>query len=88
MLNTLRALRAPESHCFLYPCIVGCKESANFPMIGIVHESPGRCLFLYLYTDCSRRSKVNVIAAVVKSQLPVEAIVPGRGVTGSGDEAL
>ena len=53
ILNTLTALKAPDAHCFLYLSSVGCSESANFPMMGIVHVDPGRCAFLYLYTDCS-----------------------------------
>src|ERR1700733_3384871 len=54
ILNTLMALRAPESHCFLYPSMEGETESANLPMIGMVHLSPGKWPFLYLYTDCSK----------------------------------
>jgi hypothetical protein len=65
MLKTLRALRAPESHCFLYPSIVGFIESANLPMMGIVQLSPGRCFFLYRYTDCSRARSAKMMARVV-----------------------
>ena len=65
MLKTLRALRAPESHCFLYPSMVGFNESANLPMMGIVQLSPGRCFFLYRYTDCSRARSAKMMASVV-----------------------
>ncbi len=65
MLKTLRALRAPEFHCFMYPSIVGFIESANLPMMGIVQLSPGRCLFLYRYKDCSRTRRVKRMAMVV-----------------------
>jgi hypothetical protein len=69
MLKTLIALKAPESHCFLYPSIVGFMESANLPMIGIVHLSPGKWRFLYLYTDCSRRRRARMMAVVVQSHV-------------------
>jgi hypothetical protein len=71
MLKTLMALRAPESHCFLYPSIVGFIESANLPMRGIVHLSPGKCCFLCLYTDCSRTSRAMRMAPVVQSQVVI-----------------
>jgi hypothetical protein len=65
MLKTLRALRAPEFHCFIYPSIVGFIESANLPMMGIVQLSPGRLLFLYRYTDCSRARRAKTMAMAV-----------------------
>ena len=65
MLNTLTALRAPEFHCRMYPSKVGFSESANLPMTGMVQASPGRCRFLYLYTDCSRARSARTIASVV-----------------------
>lgn len=65
MLKTLRALRAPEFHCFIYPSIVGFTESANLPMMGIVQLSPGRFFFLYRYTDCSRARRAKMMATVV-----------------------
>lgn len=71
MLNTLIALRAPESHCFLYPSMVGFIESANLPISGIVHLSPGKCCFLCLYTDCSRMRRATRTAPVVHNQVAV-----------------
>jgi len=65
MLKTLRALRAPEFHCFIYPSIVGFIESANLPMMGIVQLSPGRFFFLYRYMDCSRARRAKRMARVV-----------------------
>lgn len=62
ILNTLTALKAPDAHCFLYLSSDGCNESANFPMIGIVHVAPGKCAFLYLYTDCSRTRRAATTA--------------------------
>lgn len=45
--------------------MVGFTESANLPMRGIVHLSPGKCPFFCLYTDCSRISSPSRIAPVV-----------------------
>ena len=41
MWNTESA-ESGKRHCFMYPSIVGFNESANLPIIGIVHLSPGR----------------------------------------------
>lgn len=49
--------------------MVGFMESANLPMIGIVHFAPGRCDFLYRYTDCSSASNVKTTATEVQSHV-------------------
>lgn len=46
MLKTEMALSGPESPCAMYPSIEGLSESANLPMMGIVHVAPGRWAFL------------------------------------------
>jgi hypothetical protein len=71
MLKTLMALKAPEFHCFIYPSIVGFIESANLPMRGIVHLSPGKCCFFCLYTACSRTRRETRTAPVVQSQVVI-----------------
>jgi len=47
----------------------GLVESANRPMMGIVHVSPGRCRFLYRQTACSKARMLPRTAAVVYNQL-------------------
>lgn len=44
-------------------------ESANLPMIGMVHLSPGKWRFLYRYTDCSRINKETKMTVVVTSHV-------------------
>lgn len=65
------ALKAPESHCFIYPSMVGFIESANFPIRGIVHLSPGKCCFFCLYKACSKISRATRTAPVVQSQVVI-----------------
>ena len=45
---------------------------ANFPITGIVHFAPGRCFFLYRYTDCSRTSRVTTSTRIEVVQLVSE----------------
>ena len=47
MLKTLATLRGPEFQPSWYFSREGWSESANLPMMGIVHLGPGRCAFFF-----------------------------------------
>lgn len=77
MLKTEIALNAPAFHCFLYPSKVGFRLSANLPIIGIVHLSPGKWAFFALYTTCSRIRREMTIVRIVAVVVLLYCQLPG-----------